>query len=40
MKLPIGVNPAHVASKDAFLYVLNGVKVGDGIAVATDGRRY
>lgn len=38
MKLPHGVNPAHVASKDATRYVLNGVKFGHGLAVATNGR--
>lgn len=38
MKLPNNVNPAHCASKDACRYVLNGVKISDGIAVATNGR--
>jgi DNA polymerase III sliding clamp (beta) subunit (PCNA family) len=38
MKLPLGVNPAHVASKDATRYVLNGVQFAHGLAVATDGR--
>lgn len=37
MKLPQGVNPAHVASKDKTRYVLNGVKFGHGLAVATNG---
>lgn len=38
MKLPQGVNPAHVASKDHTRYVLNGVKFANGLAVATNGR--
>jgi DNA polymerase III sliding clamp (beta) subunit (PCNA family) len=38
MKLPHGINPAHCASSDQTRFVLNGVKIEDGIAVATDGR--
>lgn len=38
MKLPHGVNPAHVASKDATRYVLNGVQFAHGLAVGTNGR--
>ena len=38
MKLPNGVNPAHVASKDQTRYVLNGVQFAHGLAVGTNGR--
>lgn len=38
MKLPNGVNPAHVASKDQTRYVLNGVQFAHGLATATNGR--
>lgn len=38
MKIPNGINPAHVASKDKTRYILNGVKVKDGLAYASNGR--
>lgn len=38
MKLPDGVNPAHVASKDKTRYVLSGVQFTGNLSVATNGR--
>jgi DNA polymerase III sliding clamp (beta) subunit (PCNA family) len=39
MKLPDKVNPAACVSKDASRYSLNFVRIENGLALATDGRR-
>ena len=39
MKLPDKVNPVHCVSKDGTRYPLNFVRIENGLAIATDGRR-